>query len=321
MKILKLVLLVLVLTLVLFFLFKNTIVKAMIEKGAHIATGLPLEIEKLELSFLKTTVDIQGLRLYNPKSFEEKLMLDLSKVYFAFDLPAFLKGDLHIPAIRIYLDEFNVVKNKDGALNLDALKPAQKAETKQPVPVEKKPPQEMAPMKIDIFELKIGKVYYKDYTRGGDKPFVQTFNIGIHEQFKNVEDINSLVRIIVVKALAGTTISQLTNFDVSGLANSVSGVLSTSTQAMSAEAMKAWGSAIDSTGKTLSDAQKLMEDPSKLAANAKTAATDILKGTTGEAANLTGEAKQAATALSDKTKDVAAELKEKIKFPFGNQTE
>ena len=52
-------------------------------------------------------------------------MLDIAEVGLDYDLPALLGGRLHFPVGLLDFNEMVVVKNQDGALNVDALKVAE----------------------------------------------------------------------------------------------------------------------------------------------------------------------------------------------------
>ena len=200
---------------------KDTVIKASAENIVKLATGLGLEMRSLKTSLTGSFVDIQGLRVLNPKQFEDRSMLTMPEIYVRYDLPAILGGKAHLNEVRIDLEEFQVVKGKDGSLNLDSLKAIQNQKKEAQTGEKSKP----APIQIDVLQLKIGKVVYKDYSRGGS-PSVDEFNIDLNERFTNVTDLNSLTSIIVVKALMHTTLGRLANTDLGGLQSSVSGTLS-----------------------------------------------------------------------------------------------
>ena len=215
---------------------KNMITKIAVERGVEMVTGLQLRMAGLNIGILKTLINIDGLVLYNPKGFEDRIMLDMPNIYVNYNLPAILKSRVHLYSMKINLREFIVVKNKDGKLNLDSLSVVQaQKEGKKPQEKDKgKAPQ----MQIDNLELKIGKVIYKDYSAGG-KPSVREFNVNINEKYTNIKDPYSLVSIIVVRALMNTAIASLTNFDLGGLSNTVTGTLSNATRLAADTAGKA----------------------------------------------------------------------------------
>jgi uncharacterized protein involved in outer membrane biogenesis len=213
------------------FLAKNIIAKTAIEQGAQMVTGLKLRMDSFNLSFTKNNVGMKELRLYNPKGYADKIMVDIPTIYVDYKIAPLLKGKVHLEEMVFHLKELTVVKNKEGELNLDALKPVKKeeaaAEKKEPKKVEKKEPGKALQFQIDKMVLRIGKVQFKDYSQGGE-PSVKTFNINIDETIYGVDDPAVLVNLILFKALTGTTIGRLADFDMNGLQDSVSGTLDAS---------------------------------------------------------------------------------------------
>jgi hypothetical protein len=244
MKKLLVVLVVLVVIVVGLSLGKDMIVKIAVERGVEMVTGLQLRMAGFNVGILKTLVNIDDLKLYNPKDFQDRVMIDMPNIYVDYNLPAILKGKIHLYDMKINLKEFIVVKNKDGKLNLDSLKVVQAQK-------EGKKPQEKVEMQIDSLELKIGKVIYKDYSAGA-KPSVREFNVNIDEKYSNIKDPNSLVSLIVVKALMNTAIASLTNFDLRGLSSTVSDTLSSATKLATDTAGKAV-KVVGETGKTVTE--------------------------------------------------------------------
>ena len=203
-------------------LIKDTAAKIAVEKGVEMVTGLKLRVGTFNIGIIRTLIGIKSLKLYNPYGFEDKIMLDMPEIYVDYDLGAIFKNKIHLNVVRINLKEFIVEKNKDGELNLDALKPVQDGGKKtEPKSKEKGA---MPEIQIDNLELKIGKVIYKDYSKGG-KPSVQEFDINLNEKYQNINDPAKLVSLIVVKALMNTSIAKLTNFDLGSLSDSLGGTL------------------------------------------------------------------------------------------------
>jgi len=210
----KLLLIVLAI-LIVFGVGKNLIIKSAVQGGVKVVTGLKLSIRGFGLGISNTRVAIKDLKLYNPDSFQDKVMVDMPEIYVNYKLLPLLKKKIHVEELRINLKEFTVVKNASGAVNLDSLKVVQaQKEGKAPTAGEKK----KAPdMQIDVMELKVGKVIYKDYSAGGE-PSVKEFNVNLDERYTNITDPYAIVSIIVVKTLMHTTISNMVNLDVGGLA-------------------------------------------------------------------------------------------------------
>ena len=237
---------------------KNIIAKTAVEKGVELVTGLKLRISKLNIGVINTLVEIKDLTLYNPKGYQDRVMVNMPEIYVDYDLGAIIGGNIHLNDIKINLNEFVVIKNEKGELNLDSLKVVQAQK-------EGKPPQEKekAPdIKIDKLQLTIGKVIYKDYSKGG-KPAVREFNINLDETYTDITNPYSLVSLIVVKALMNTTIASLTNFDLSGLQGTVGETLTQAKEVAAQTAAQA-KEAVATTSKKVSETASKITDKIKL---------------------------------------------------------
>ncbi|MFA6079038.1 MAG: hypothetical protein WC779_04770 [Candidatus Omnitrophota bacterium] len=236
-------------------IIKDTVIKISVEKGAEIVTGLKLRIGSIGVGILRPVVDIKNLRLLNPKNFPDRTMIDMPEIYVKYDLGAIMGGKIHLPEVRLALKEFVVVKNAKGELNLDALRMVQ-AEKEGSAPAQKAPGK--APdIQIDSLKLSIGKVIYKDYSKGG-APDVREFNVNINESYSNVNDPYALASLIVVKALMNTSIASLTNFDLKGMQGTIGNTLS-SAQATAKQAV----TQVSDTAKKAQDTVKQTTDAMK----------------------------------------------------------
>ena len=244
---------------------KDTIVKISVEEGVNLVTGLRLSIRSFKVGILRSFVDIKGLKLRNPKGFKDKMMMDMPHIYVDYDLPAILGGKIHLNDMVIDLKELLVVKNEQGDLNLNSLNVVK--EPKEAAPAEKK---EMPQVQIDNLRLKVGKVIYKDYSKGG-APSVQEFDINIDESYKNIDDPQELVSLIIVKAMMKTTIARLTNFNVEKLEGYASDVLVTA-EKIGTQAAATAGETVRKTGKaaqkTVKEGTQVLKDTTKGLADA-----------------------------------------------------
>lgn len=198
------------------FIGKNLIAKTAITKGVKMVTGLQMDIGSMDVGILNTLVGINDIKLYNPPDYPERIMVDMQEIYVNYDLSAFLKRQAHLEEVRINLKELTVLKDKNGELNIKSLKIAK--EEKKHKKSEKKKETEV---KIDVLDLKIGKVVYKDFSRGRE-PKTTEYNLNLHEKYQNVTDFNEMGRLILVKALINTNIANLANFDLSPLKSGLS---------------------------------------------------------------------------------------------------
>jgi uncharacterized protein involved in outer membrane biogenesis len=201
---------------------KNIIVKAAVTKGVKIVTGLNMQIDSVNIGIANTLLGIKGLVLYNPDSFEDRVMMDLPEIYVDYDFGALVKKNIHLSELRLNLNEFVVIKNKQGVLNIDSLTAVQTGKKTEPVKTQEPEaqPAEKLQIKIDLMKLKIGKVIYKDYSKGNE-PFIRTLNLNIDEEYENITDPEAVVRIIVVKVLTNQALTGLTNFKFGSLSDNL----------------------------------------------------------------------------------------------------
>ncbi|HPB67618.1 MAG TPA: AsmA family protein [Candidatus Omnitrophota bacterium] len=205
---------------------KNIVIKTGIEQGVKLVTGLPMKIASMDISFTKFYVHVQGMQLYNPEGFPEKIMVDVPEVYVNLDVPALMKKKIHVKEVRFYLKEFVLVKNADSKMNLDHLKALQPKAGEKPDQETAPAPgkKEMPAVQIDVLQLKVDKVVYKDYSKGGE-PVITETKISLDERIENINDPNRLVQIIVFKTLTKTPFANLPDRNINGLKSVVSGTV------------------------------------------------------------------------------------------------
>jgi hypothetical protein len=265
----------------------NSVAKAAMEIGVRAVTGMPLSMGKFDLNFSKSSVDIENLIVKNPSGFHDTSLLEIPKIFVAYDLSGFFKGEAHLKGLEFEMSQFTVVKNEKGALNLDRLRTlqgTQKPSAQRPGQGSKTPAKPI-PIQIDMMRLKIGKVVYVDYASGN--PAIREFRINFDQSFQNITDLNSVMRLIVLKAMMSSGISNLVNFDVQGLAGSL---VNDSTQLATWFAEKGFD-----TMKTAA------ENPSQIG---------------GMLQNAPGSVESAAKDVTSEVKSAASAIKNKFKIPF-----
>jgi hypothetical protein len=205
--------------------FRNPLIKMAVTGTTRTVVGMEMDIRKLDLDLGNSLIDIEGITLHNPKDFPDPVMVDMPKIYVDIDLGKALTGNILINDIRLDLKEFVVVRNKDGELNLDRIKAlagSRKKDDKKGEPTEARG--RVPEIAINNLQLKIGKVVFKDYSRGG-APSVREFNLNLDETHHDIANLNAVVSLIVFKVVTRTTVGQLTNFDITGLSDLVGGTL------------------------------------------------------------------------------------------------
>ena len=266
---------------------KNIIARTSVSAGVKAVTGLKLSMRKLNIGVIRTLVEIKDLKLHNPQGFPEKLMVDMPQIYVDYDLGALFKKKVHLQDMKLNLKEFIVVKNETGELNLDSLKVVQaQKEGKRPEEQGKAPE-----IQIDALELKVGRVLYKDYSKG-EPPSIKEFKLNLNERYENISNPYSLVSLIVVKALMNTTIARVADFDLQGLQNTVSD--------------------------TLASAQKVVSEATAQAKQTVEQTKDRAKELAAEAKQKTQEAVEETSKTLEKTKE---QFKGLFKSPLGSEEE
>ena len=198
----------------LLFVGKNLIAKTSVIRGVKTVTGLTLDMGSMNVGIRNTLVSINNMKLYNPAGYTDKVMVDMPEIYIDYNLSSFLKRKAHLEEVRIDLKELTVIKDKKGKLNIDALKVVKdEKEVKKEKTAKQKKKTEI---KIDILDLKIGKVTYKDFSKG-EKPKVYEYNINHHGKYRNITDLNQLAKLILTKAIINTNIARLANFNLGTL--------------------------------------------------------------------------------------------------------
>jgi hypothetical protein len=212
----KFFIIVLVILVALFFA-RNLLIKTGITLGSKIGTGLYANSDKVNLDLVKSSFDLEGFKLYNPEGYLDPFMVSIPKILVDAKLSDLAKKKLHVESVIFNLDEFYLIKNESGQLNIDTFK-AKKGAAKEPAKKEeKKPAKKGAPMamQLDYVHVTIGKVIYKDYSKGTGTPAVQEYPINIDKEFENVTDPKALISGLISTVLAKTSLASLANIDVS----------------------------------------------------------------------------------------------------------
>jgi hypothetical protein len=252
MKKLLTIIIILVVIFVIAAVSKNIIAKGAITGLVKSISGLSLDMESVEVGIPTTKINIEGLKLYNPPEYADKVMIDMPQIYVDYGLGAFLKGKIYLHDLTLYLKEFVVIKNKEGKLNLDSLKVV-KSEKEAAAPEEKKK-EAPSKMQIDVLNLKIDRVIYKDYSRGKE-PIIKEYEVYLNERYANISDPEKLAKLILYKALVKTAVARLVDFNLGAFQQDLDTVLKSATGALEKSTIKALevgekaGEKIGQTGK------------------------------------------------------------------------
>ncbi|NQT89817.1 MAG: hypothetical protein HQ558_01010 [Candidatus Omnitrophica bacterium] len=199
---------------------KDIIIRSAVIKAIHHTTGLKVSVKGLKTSLHSGIIDVTGLKVYNPSGFHDKIMADIPLIYMDADLKGMLKGRISFNDIKIHLNEFTIIRDEKGQVNVNSIKTIKEKEKPEP----EKKAAEPKPLNIDLLQLKIGSVIYKDYSKG-DPPLIRKYALNIDEKYKDVKDLASVVNIIVAKAMKKAALEYLLNFDISKITGHLPSVL------------------------------------------------------------------------------------------------
>jgi len=193
-----------------FAIAKDQVIKGVIGVAAKTVLGTDVSVGGLSLGIFRQRVVIKNLRVYNPQGFGKEVLLDIPKIDVSLDVQALARSKLHLKNVDVDLKQMLVEKNKEGKLNVDSLKIAEKDKSKAK-------PKEAMPMQIDLLKLNIGQVVFKDYQP--QKPFTQVYQVNVkNKEYKNITSAQSLASLIIVQAMAPTAIKGAAIYGASGLA-------------------------------------------------------------------------------------------------------
>ncbi len=200
-------------------LLKDQIIKATVMTVGSQVVGAPIKIGSFSLGLMNQSVKIENFQLYNPPGFPSGILVDIPLIQVEYDLAALMQNKLHLRLVALDLKEVVIVEDKDGKLNIDALKVVEqtKQEGKQK-PQEKKPDavQKELPMQIDVARINLGRVVHKKLQASGE-PIIQAYDANIKDkEFKDIKSAQQLAVLILLEATGRTAIK---NAAIYGAAN------------------------------------------------------------------------------------------------------
>jgi len=202
-----------------FYFARNIIAKTVLTKGIGVATGLTMQISDMNVGILDSQLGVKGVKLLNPKGFDDKVMLDLPELFIDYDMGDLLKKKVHLNEVRFNLKQLMVVTNSAGQVNLDAFKMKEsEAKSQAQTPKKETPKKEGQALEfaIDKVSLKVGKVILKDYSKG-QTPSTQEFDINIDIAAENITNMEGLINLVIGKALLKAGLGSFGDFDPTAL--------------------------------------------------------------------------------------------------------
>lgn len=101
--------------------FKDNIFRWLAERNIQHRTGMKASIGELRVGLGSASVLVKHLRLYNSTEFGGTVFFHVPEIYVQMDPEKVSAGLLHLKEFRFSLAELNVVKSRNGQMNVDRL--------------------------------------------------------------------------------------------------------------------------------------------------------------------------------------------------------
>ncbi|MFA6379230.1 MAG: hypothetical protein WCX16_05580 [Candidatus Omnitrophota bacterium] len=179
-------------------------VKQAVTVGASQVVGAPVHVDYLDIGIVRPSINIKGFKIYNPKGFPQGVLLDLQQIRVNYHPLRLLKGQLHASLVIVDLNEMVIIKNKDGKLNVDALKVAEEKKDEKKASEQK--PAQSVKMQMDVVKLNIDHVVYKDFSQS-EQGQILVYDVNLKDKiFKDIASPQQLVTLIMVQAIGPTAV-------------------------------------------------------------------------------------------------------------------
>lgn len=190
--------------LITFFIVKHLRVKEIVENEIEQSLGINVSIDKIDFSPLLTHIALRGITVHNPAGFPEDELAYIESVHFVFDPIEMLTQKK--PIIYLFtldLKRLNIVKNKEGKVNVEEIIPVKEDKT---------------PFYFGVVVISVDDVKYTEYAGSGKKE--HKYHIGLKQAtFVGLKDESVVVKMVIYKAIENTNIGKLINLTIKPLAS------------------------------------------------------------------------------------------------------
>ena len=101
---------------------KDSILKSFTERRLRQETGLIIEIGQFKTDLTGSSLRLKDLRVLNPLGFGSAAFVDIPEGFCVLELRRAKTNEVHFKELKIHLAELNLIKNKQGLLNLESVK-------------------------------------------------------------------------------------------------------------------------------------------------------------------------------------------------------
>jgi hypothetical protein len=96
----------------------DSILRVVAEHNIRRQMGMEAEIGRFHVGLIDPVIQIENLRIYNPKSFGGTPFVNIPEIHVEYDKPALTSGEIHLTILRFNLGELDIVKNEQGQTNI-----------------------------------------------------------------------------------------------------------------------------------------------------------------------------------------------------------
>jgi hypothetical protein len=151
----------------------DQISKEMTEKRLEDWTGLHASIGRMEVGWLRPTLRMENVLLYNSATHGGTPCLSIPELWVEYDRGALLRRQLRFKVLRLNIAELHVVEGADGRLNLETVRERitkAAAKTSAQAGIEKKPLEFAG---IETLVLSWGRMRYSSLRQAETRGYYQ----------------------------------------------------------------------------------------------------------------------------------------------------
>jgi uncharacterized protein involved in outer membrane biogenesis len=187
----------------------DTIVREVLIGRMRAATGMEVKIRSVHIGLLSPTLTIEGLKLYNTAAFGGSLCLDMPELHIEYDAAAVRMGMIHLPLVRLNLAQIDLVEDKHGRSNFDAIEKQGKQSAPHANSVNG-----FKFSGVDTLNLSLGKLHVSNLRSGQE----EEVDFGIKNQIlHNVKSEADLTGVAVLLAMRGSSSAGHSGIDFNAL--------------------------------------------------------------------------------------------------------
>ena len=184
--------------------------KHLLELAIGYELGTRVTIDKISLDTKNHVLHMKGCVIYNPEGFNrDHAVAYLPEIVVWYDMKTLMeRKKLYVKQLEVNMKMLNVVKDKNGRLNVNTLK----------ISLENL---DIMPIEFDKLILNVDEVVYKDYSKG-ERPRTEAYNVNIRAQgFESIPSVDDVFGKIIMESLSKTAIKGVAMFGLAAVAGGV----------------------------------------------------------------------------------------------------